>query len=105
MVENKQSRNLTGSRYAALAATPPEWPEFPLPRGLILVRPLHSSNVNRRPCQRPSSRRMASSWSLNVSLARALAKDVEIGKPVPTKWYAAVAEVLTMVYKLKRRAG
>ena len=40
----------------------------------------------------------------NVPLARALAKEVEIGKPVPTKWYAAVAEVLSMVYKLKKRA-
>ena len=41
----------------------------------------------------------------NVPLARALAKEVEIGKPVPTKWYTAVAEVLSMVYKLKKRAG
>ena len=37
-----------------------------------------------------------------VPLARALAKEVEIGKPVPTKWYQSVAEVLSMVYKLKR---
>ena len=41
----------------------------------------------------------------NVPLARALAKEVEIGKPVPTKWYQSVAEVLSMVYKLKKRAG
>jgi flagellar biosynthetic protein FlhB len=41
----------------------------------------------------------------NVSLARALAKEVEIGRPVPTKWYQAVAEVLSMVYKLRRKAG
>jgi len=39
---------------------------------------------------------------MNVPLARALAKEVEIGKPVPTKWYAAVAEVLSMVYKRGR---
>jgi flagellar biosynthetic protein FlhB len=41
----------------------------------------------------------------NIPLARALAKEVEIGKPIPTKWYIAVAEVLTMVYKLKKKAG
>lgn len=41
----------------------------------------------------------------NIPLARALAKEVEIGHPVPTKWYQSVAEVLTMVYKLKKRAG
>lgn len=38
----------------------------------------------------------------NVPLARALAKEVDIGKPVPTKWYQAVAEVLAMVYRLKK---
>lgn len=38
----------------------------------------------------------------NVALARALAKEVDIGKPVPTKWYQAVAEVLAMVYRLKK---
>ena len=38
----------------------------------------------------------------NVALARALAKDVDIGKPVPTKLYQAVAEVLAMVYRLKK---
>jgi flagellar biosynthetic protein FlhB len=41
----------------------------------------------------------------NVPLARALAKDVEIGKPVPTKLYQAVAEVLAMVFKLKKMKG
>jgi flagellar biosynthetic protein FlhB len=41
----------------------------------------------------------------NVSLARALAKEVEIGRPVPTKWNQAVAEVLSLVYKLWRKAG
>jgi flagellar biosynthetic protein FlhB len=39
----------------------------------------------------------------NVALARALAKEVAIGKPVPATWYVAVAEVLTMVYKLKKK--
>ena len=41
----------------------------------------------------------------NISLARALAKEVEIGKAIPTKWYQAVAEVLSIVYKLKKNAG
>jgi flagellar biosynthetic protein FlhB len=40
----------------------------------------------------------------NVPLARALAKEVEIGRAVPTKWYQAVAEVLAVVYKLKKAA-
>jgi flagellar biosynthesis protein FlhB len=38
----------------------------------------------------------------NVTLARALAKEVEIGKAIPVKRYQAVAEVLAMVYKLKK---
>ena len=41
----------------------------------------------------------------NIALARALAKEVDIGKAIPTKWYVAVAEVLTMVYKLKKKVG
>ena len=41
----------------------------------------------------------------NVDLARALAKEVEIGRAIPTKWYQAVAEVLSMIYKLKKKAG
>ncbi len=41
----------------------------------------------------------------NIQLARALAKEVDIGKAIPTKWYVAVAEVLTMVYKLKKKVG
>jgi flagellar biosynthetic protein FlhB len=41
----------------------------------------------------------------NIQLARALAKEVDIGKAIPTKWYIAVAEVLTMVYKLKKKVG
>jgi len=35
----------------------------------------------------------------NITLARALAKEVEIGKTVPVKWYQSVAEILSMVYK------
>jgi flagellar biosynthetic protein FliR/FlhB len=41
----------------------------------------------------------------NVALAWALAKEVEIGRPVPTKWYQAVAEVLSMVYRLRKKVG
>jgi flagellar biosynthetic protein FlhB len=41
----------------------------------------------------------------NIPLARALAKEVDIGKPIPGKWYTAVAEVLAMVYKLKKKMG
>jgi flagellar biosynthetic protein FlhB len=41
----------------------------------------------------------------NVTLARALAKEVEIGRAVPVKWYQAVAEILSMVYKLKKSAA
>jgi len=33
----------------------------------------------------------------------ALAK--EVGKAVPTKWYKAIAEVLALVYKVKKRAA
>jgi type III secretion system FlhB-like substrate exporter len=40
----------------------------------------------------------------NIQLARALAKEVEIGSAVPTKWHQAVAGVLAMVYKI-RKAG
>jgi flagellar biosynthesis protein FlhB len=38
----------------------------------------------------------------NVALARALVKEIAVGKPVPGKLYQAVAEVLSYVYKLKR---
>lgn len=40
----------------------------------------------------------------NVPLARALAKEVEIGQGVPTRWYEAVASVLAAVYKMKKGA-
>jgi flagellar biosynthesis protein FlhB len=41
----------------------------------------------------------------NITLARALGKEMDIGKAIPTKWYMAVAEVLTMVYKPKKDVG
>ncbi|TVR45299.1 MAG: flagellar biosynthesis protein FlhB [Planctomycetota bacterium] len=37
----------------------------------------------------------------NVPLARALAKGVEVGHPIPGDFYQAVAQVLSHVYKLK----
>ncbi len=39
----------------------------------------------------------------NIPLARALAKEVAVGKAVPAGWYQAVAEVLSYVYKLRKR--
>ena len=39
----------------------------------------------------------------NIALARALAKEVAVGKPVPPKWFQGVAEVLSYVYKLRKR--
>ena len=39
----------------------------------------------------------------NIPLA--LAKEVENGHPVPTKWHQSVAEVLSLVYKLRKKAG
>jgi flagellar biosynthetic protein FlhB len=41
----------------------------------------------------------------NIPLARALAKELDIGDAIPVKWYQAVAEVLSMVYKLKKPAA
>jgi flagellar biosynthesis protein FlhB len=41
---------------------------------------------------------------VNVPLARALAKRVKPGKPVPIDLYAAVAEILAFVYRLKKRS-
>ncbi len=38
----------------------------------------------------------------NVALARALAKDVPVGKAIPAKWYQSVAEVLAYLYKMKK---
>ncbi len=39
----------------------------------------------------------------NKPLARALAAQVRVGRPIPVDLYAAVAEVLAMVYRLKGR--
>jgi flagellar biosynthetic protein FlhB len=39
----------------------------------------------------------------NIDLARALAKKVEIGAPIPVDFFKQVAEVLTYVYRLKGR--
>ncbi|MBA3700619.1 MAG: flagellar biosynthesis protein FlhB [Planctomycetes bacterium] len=41
----------------------------------------------------------------NIALARALAKELDVGDAVPVKWYQAVAEILSMVYKLKKPAA
>ena len=35
----------------------------------------------------------------NIELARALAKEVEFGKPIKAKWFKVVAEILAMVNK------
>jgi len=52
-------------------------------------------------------RRIAKAHSIpmveNVPLARALYKHVRVGRPVPSRFYRAVAEVLAYVYRLKRR--
>jgi flagellar biosynthesis protein FlhB len=40
----------------------------------------------------------------NRALARALAKRVKAGRPVPVDLYAAVAEILAFVYRLKNRS-
>ncbi len=39
----------------------------------------------------------------NILLARALAKRVKVGRPIPIDLYTAVAEVLAFVYRLKNR--
>lgn len=41
----------------------------------------------------------------NVPLARALAAKVKVGRHIPTEMYAAVAEVLALVYRMKVQAG
>ncbi len=40
----------------------------------------------------------------NVPLARALARQVKVGRQIPVDLYAAVAEVLALVYRLKNRS-
>lgn len=39
----------------------------------------------------------------NVPLARSLYKHVKVGRPVPSKFYRAVAEVLAYVYRLRQK--
>lgn len=41
----------------------------------------------------------------NRPLARALAAQVRVGRPIPADLYTAVAEVLAIVYRLRRRWG
>ncbi|MEK7414867.1 MAG: EscU/YscU/HrcU family type III secretion system export apparatus switch protein [Planctomycetota bacterium] len=41
----------------------------------------------------------------NIELARALAREVEIGKPINPKWFKAVAEILAAVYRLRKGAA
>jgi flagellar biosynthesis protein FlhB len=41
----------------------------------------------------------------NMQLARALAREVELGRPIKAKRFNAVAEVLAMVYKLRKGAA
>ena len=40
----------------------------------------------------------------NQPLARALYRSVEVGQQIPAELYAAVAEVLAFVYRLRRKA-
>ena len=41
----------------------------------------------------------------NVQLARALAREVQIGQPIKAKWFKPVAEILAAVYRLRRGAA
>jgi flagellar biosynthetic protein FlhB len=41
----------------------------------------------------------------NIELARALAKEVEIGQPIKPKWFKPVAEILAAVYRLRKGAA
>ena len=38
----------------------------------------------------------------NIELARALAREVQIGQPIKAKWFKPVAEILAAVYRLRR---
>jgi flagellar biosynthetic protein FlhB len=40
----------------------------------------------------------------NVTLAHALAREVEVGYPNNAKWFKPVAEILAAVYRLRRGA-
>ncbi len=41
----------------------------------------------------------------NVTLARALAREVQVGQPIKAKWFKPVAEILAAVYRLRRGAA
>jgi len=41
----------------------------------------------------------------NIELARALAREVQIGQPITAKWFKPVAEILAAVYRLRRGAA
>lgn len=41
----------------------------------------------------------------NVLLARALAREVQVGQPINAKWFKPVAEVLAAVYRLRKSAS
>lgn len=41
----------------------------------------------------------------NIELARALAREVQIGQPIKAKWFKPVAEILAAVYRLRRGAA
>ncbi|MBN8524106.1 MAG: flagellar biosynthesis protein FlhB [Planctomycetes bacterium] len=41
----------------------------------------------------------------NVPLARALAREVQIGQPIKAKWFKPVAEILAAVYRLRKGAA
>jgi flagellar biosynthesis protein FlhB len=41
----------------------------------------------------------------NVTLARALAREVQVGQPIKAKWFKQVAEILAAVYRLRKGAA
>ncbi len=41
----------------------------------------------------------------NVTLARALAHEVQVGQPIKAKWFKPVAEILAAVYRLRKGAA
>ena len=41
----------------------------------------------------------------NIEIARALARKVEMDKPINPKWFKAVAEVAAAVYRLRKGAA
>jgi hypothetical protein len=41
----------------------------------------------------------------NIELARALAREVQVGQPIKAKWFKPVAEILAAVYRLRRGAA